>query len=171
MGRLVVGEGAGVPDRRGMAARTAAALVLAEATYAVVAPRRPMGNRGPETERSPIRAVAVSPVVSSALCSRLPRALAGALTASRCWRARRVHLGRRRAASSRCDGDRVWPGRPPRTKFVVVGDAHEVAVPRGLKVQAPEPDFELGWEGSELPMEYLWPWYSVRITIERASGS
>jgi hypothetical protein len=22
--------------------------------------------------------------------------------------------------------------------------------------------------GSELPMEYLWSWYSVRITIERA---
>jgi hypothetical protein len=29
----------------------------------------------------------------------------------------------------------------------VVGDAHEVAVPRGLKVQAPEPNFEPGWEG------------------------
>jgi hypothetical protein len=32
-------------------------------------------------------------------------------------------------------------------KLVVVGDAPEVAVPRGLKVQAPEPDFESGWEG------------------------
>jgi plasmid stabilization system protein ParE len=30
-----------------------AASVLAEAAYAVVAPRRPMGKRGPETERSP----------------------------------------------------------------------------------------------------------------------
>jgi hypothetical protein len=28
-----------------------------------------------------------------------------------------------------------------------VGDAHEVAIPRGLKVQAPEPDFESSWEG------------------------
>jgi hypothetical protein len=59
---------------------------------------------------------------------------------------------------------------PPRTEFVAVGDAHEVAVPRGLKVQAPEPDFESGWEGSELPMECPWPWYSVRITIERAGN-
>jgi hypothetical protein len=33
--------------------------------YAVVALRRPMGKRGPETERSPIRAAAVSPVVAS----------------------------------------------------------------------------------------------------------
>jgi hypothetical protein len=40
-----------------------------------------------------------------------------------------------------------------------VGDAHEVVVPRGLEVQAPEPDFESGWEG-----------VSVRITIEMASG-
>jgi hypothetical protein len=28
-----------------------------------------------------------------------------------------------------------------------VGDSHEVVVPRSLKVQAPEPDFESGWEG------------------------
>jgi hypothetical protein len=56
-------------------------------------------------------------------------------------------------------------------KLVTVGDAHEVAVPRGLKGQAPEPDFESDWEGSELPMEYLWPLYSVRITIEMAGGS
>jgi hypothetical protein len=32
-------------------------------------------------------------------------------------------------------------------ELVEVGDAHEVAVPRGLKVQAPKPDFESGWEG------------------------
>jgi hypothetical protein len=32
-------------------------------------------------------------------------------------------------------------------KLVAVGDAHEVAVPRGLKVQAPELNFESGWEG------------------------
>jgi hypothetical protein len=56
-------------------------------------------------------------------------------------------------------------------KLIAVDDAHEVVVPRGLKVQAPEPNFESGWRGSELPMEYLWPLYSVRITIEMAGGS
>jgi hypothetical protein len=50
--------------RLGRALR-ATASVLAEATYAVMAPRRPMGNRSPETERSPIGAVAVSSVVAS----------------------------------------------------------------------------------------------------------
>jgi hypothetical protein len=50
--------------RLGRALR-AAASVLAEVTYAVVAMRIPMGNHGPETERSPIGAVAVSPVVAS----------------------------------------------------------------------------------------------------------
>jgi hypothetical protein len=50
--------------RLGRALR-AAASVLAEAMYAVVAPRRPMGHHGPETERSPVGAVAVSPVVAS----------------------------------------------------------------------------------------------------------
>jgi hypothetical protein len=49
--------------------------------------------------------------------------------------------------SSRCDGGRIGPGLPPCAEFVVVGDAHEVAVPRGLKVQAPEPDFKPGWKG------------------------
>jgi hypothetical protein len=37
-----------------------AVLALAEATYAVVAPRKPMGKRGPETERSPTGAAVVS---------------------------------------------------------------------------------------------------------------
>jgi hypothetical protein len=46
-----------------------------------------------------------------------------------------------------CGGDRSWPGLPPCAKFIVVSDAHEVVVPRGLKVQAPEPDFEPGWKG------------------------
>jgi hypothetical protein len=32
-------------------------------------------------------------------------------------------------------------------KLVAVGDMHELTVPRGLKVQAPEPDFEPDWEG------------------------
>jgi hypothetical protein len=40
------------------------ALVLAEATYAVVAPRRPRGNRGLETSRSSVGAAAVSPVIA-----------------------------------------------------------------------------------------------------------
>jgi hypothetical protein len=57
--------------------------------------------------------------------------------------------------SSGCDGGRVSPGLPPRAEFIAVGDAHEVVVPRGLKVQAPKPDFEPAGRGSELPMEYL----------------
>jgi hypothetical protein len=42
-----------------------AASVLAEAMYVVVAPRRPMGKRGPETERSPVGVAVVSLVVAS----------------------------------------------------------------------------------------------------------
>jgi hypothetical protein len=38
-------------------------------------------------------------------------------------------------------------GRSPCVEFVAVGNVHEVAIPRGLKVRAPEPDFEPGWEG------------------------
>jgi hypothetical protein len=83
----------------------------------------------------------------SALRLRLPRALNRASTASRCWRARSVCLGGRRGVSSGCGEDRSWPGLPPCAKFVAVSDVHEIAVPRGLKVQALEPDFEPGWEG------------------------
>jgi hypothetical protein len=36
------------------------ALVVAEATYAVVAPRKPMGKRGPETMCSPVGAAVIS---------------------------------------------------------------------------------------------------------------
>jgi hypothetical protein len=36
----------------------------------------------------------------------------------------------------------------PCAEFLTVGEAHQVAVPRGFKIQAPEPDFE-----PELPME------------------
>jgi hypothetical protein len=50
-------------------------------------------------------------------------------------------------------GDRGGPSLALRAEFLAVGEAHQVAVPRGLKVQAPEPDFESGGEGSELPME------------------
>jgi hypothetical protein len=32
-------------------------------------------------------------------------------------------------------------------ELVTIGDTHEVVIPRGLEVQAPEPDFESGWEG------------------------
>jgi hypothetical protein len=54
--------------------------VLAEAAYAVVAPRKPRGNRGPETVRPPAGAAAVSLVVASrceathAACRRSVRA-------------------------------------------------------------------------------------------------
>jgi hypothetical protein len=57
-----------------------AVLTLAEAVYAVVAPRRPIGTRGPETERSPAGAAVISPVSAShceatrAACQRSDRA-------------------------------------------------------------------------------------------------
>jgi hypothetical protein len=41
----------------------------------------------------------------------------------------------------------------PRTELLTIGEAYQVAVPRGLKVQASEPDFEPDGRGSELPME------------------
>jgi hypothetical protein len=47
-----------------------AALALAEATYAVVAPDKPMGKRGPETERSPA-GVAVVSLVSASRCKAM----------------------------------------------------------------------------------------------------
>jgi hypothetical protein len=55
-------------------------LTLALATYAAVAPRRPMGKRGPETEHSPAGVATVSPVSASrceatrAACRRSVRA-------------------------------------------------------------------------------------------------
>jgi hypothetical protein len=76
---------------------------------------------------------------------RLLRVLDGASSASR--RARGVRLGGRRGVGAGCGEDQSLPGRPPRVKFAAVGDAHEVAIPHDLKVQAPEPDFEPGWEG------------------------
>jgi hypothetical protein len=85
----------------------AAALVLAEATYAVVAPRRPRGNRGPETERSPVGAAVVSPV-SASRCEAMRAACRRSV---RTCRERRPERRRRRGA------------------------------------EAPEPDFESGWEG------------------------
>jgi hypothetical protein len=44
-------------------------------------------------------------------------------------------------------GDRGGPGLVSRAEFLTVSEAHQVVVPRGLKVQAPEPDFESGGEG------------------------
>jgi hypothetical protein len=32
-------------------------------------------------------------------------------------------------------------------KLLTVGEAHQVAIPRSLEIQAPEPDFEPGGEG------------------------
>jgi hypothetical protein len=125
--------------------------VLAEATYAAVAPRRPMCKRGPETKRSPVGAAAISPVVALR-CEATRTARRRSVRACRerwpeCWRRRRarsVRLSGRRGACSGRDRSRVGPSLTPRTEVVAVGDAHEVAVPRGLKIQAPEPDFEPG---------------------------
>jgi hypothetical protein len=44
-------------------------------------------------------------------------------------------------------GDRDGPGLMSCTKFLTVGEAHEVVVPRSLEIQATEPNFESGWEG------------------------
>jgi hypothetical protein len=66
--------------------------------------------------------------------------------------------------SSGCDGGRVGSGLPPRTEFVVVGDAHEVVVPPGLKVQAPEPDWEGVRAAHGIPLAAVLD----AITIERA---
>jgi hypothetical protein len=55
-------------------------------------------------------------------------------------------------------------------KHVAVGNAHEIVVSRGLEVQAPESDFESGWEGIRathgVPLDVI----SVQITIEAAGG-
>jgi hypothetical protein len=48
------------------------------------------------------------------------------------------------------------PGGPslaPRTEFLTVGEAHQVAVPRSLEVQAPNRISNPVGRGSELPME------------------
>jgi hypothetical protein len=139
--------------RPGRTLRVAASM-LAEATYAVVAPRRPRGNRGPKTERSPVGAAVVSLVGMSrceatrAACRRSIRACRERWPERRRRRgARSIHDGGRWCRGDGCDGYRGWPGFPPRMKFVTVGGTHEVAVPCGLKVQAPRPDFESDWEG------------------------
>jgi hypothetical protein len=98
-----------------------------------VAPRRPMGKRGPETERSPAGA-AVVVLVGASHCEATRAACRCSDRACR-WR----HGGA-------CGGDRGGPGLAPRTEFLTVSEAHQVAVPCGLKVQPPKPDFESGRE-------------------------
>jgi hypothetical protein len=68
-------------------------------------------------------------------------------------RTRSICVGGRVRHGDVCGGDRDGPGMAPRAEFLTVCEAHQVVVPRGLKVQAPEPDFESGQEGFELPME------------------
>jgi hypothetical protein len=87
------------------------------------------------------------PCFPSSFRPRLSRAPTRASSALRCRGTRNVRLGRRRGINSGRNGDRSWPGCPPCAKLIAVGNAHEVAIPRGLEVQAPEPDFEPGWEG------------------------
>jgi hypothetical protein len=77
-----------------------AALALAEATYAVAAPRRPIGKRGLEIERSPAGAAVVSPVsaprceATCAACRRSDRAC------RECWPERRWRRGTEGPATS-----------------------------------------------------------------------
>jgi hypothetical protein len=131
--------------------------VLADEAYAIAVLSIPWGNRDSGTVRSPAGAVVISPAgvtCCEATCATRRRSI-------RACRERWPERRRRRGAegpaasawagvSTRRDGDRSWPGRPPRVKLVMVGDAHEVAIPRGLKVQTSEPDFEFGWKGGPI---------------------
>jgi hypothetical protein len=78
---------------------------------------------------------------------RLTRVLAGAAAAP--WRrwTRSVRAGGCWCRGDACSGDRGGPSLVPRVEFLTVGEAHQVAVPHSLKVQAPEPDFESSGEG------------------------
>jgi hypothetical protein len=54
----------------------------------------------------------------------------------------------------------------PCTELLTVGEAHQVAVPRGLKVQAPEPDFKPGGEGvriSNRGTRCESPWWELMV--------
>jgi hypothetical protein len=78
---------------------------------------------------------------------RLSRALAGVTAAPWRRRTRSVHAGGCWCRGDACGGDWGGPSLTPRAEFLTVSEAHQVAVPRGLKVQAPEPDFESAREG------------------------
>jgi hypothetical protein len=78
---------------------------------------------------------------------RLARALAGVAAAPWHRWARIVRAGGCWRRGDACSGDRGEPSLAPRTEFLTVGEAHQVAVPRSLEVQAPEPDFEPSGEG------------------------
>jgi hypothetical protein len=129
--------------RPGQALR-AAASALVEATYAVVAPRRPMGKRGPDTESSPVGAAVIPPVSASpceatrAACRRSDRAC----------RERRPERRRRRGTEGLATSVLASAGvAASRAELLTIGEAHEIDVPRGLEVQAAESDFESGREG------------------------
>jgi hypothetical protein len=80
------------------------ALASAEATYAIVAPRRPMGKRGPETERSPAGAAVVSPM-SASRCEATRAACRRSVRACReCWPERRQRRGAEGPATSALAG-------------------------------------------------------------------
>jgi hypothetical protein len=125
--------------------------MLADEAYAFAALRMPRGNDNSGTARSPAGAVAIPPMV--ALHCEATRATR--CRSIRAYRERWPERRRRRGVAGPAGS--AWTGagasapgvtgRPPRMKLVAVGDAHEVVIPRNLKVQAPESDFESGWEG------------------------
>jgi hypothetical protein len=55
-------------------------------------------------------------------------------------------------------------------KLVTVGEAHEIAVSRGLEVQAPKPDFESSWEGIRATQGVSLDVISMRIIIDTVGG-
>jgi hypothetical protein len=65
----------------------------------------------------------------------------------RCRGVRNSWLGGCRSVRRWHGGHWARPGRPPRMELVTVGEAHKVAVSRGMEVQAPEPNLEFSWEG------------------------
>jgi hypothetical protein len=73
---------------------------------------------------------------------RLSRTLAGATMAPWRRRTRNICVGGRWHRGDACGGGRVLPSLAPHTEFLTVSEAHQVAVPRSMNVQAPEPDFE-----------------------------
>jgi hypothetical protein len=131
--------------------------VLADKAYAVAALRIPWGNRDSGTARSSVGAVAFAlEGASSCEATRVARRCS-----IRAWRERWPERRRRRGAEGLPAS--AWAGAEASAvgmagtgpgpvdchgwSSCVVGDVHEVAVPRGQKVQAPEPDFESDWEG------------------------